>query len=176
MIQRIQTVYLLVAALLTASLYKLKFADLSVNGELYVFNAQGISNAETLVFNGLPILIFIGLIALLHMAIIFMYKKRIRQIRVAVFTIVLLLGLFGTVIAVIGVVQAINDHAPLVQTIHLTGGLMSALACTAAGLLVALAGHVMYTILIVRIERIVLEMESAASEIVAFLTQENPKA
>lgn len=95
MIQRIQTVYLLIAALLTASLYKLKFADLSVNGELYVFNAQGISNAETLVFNGLPILIFIGLIALLHMAIIFMYKKRIRQIRVAVFTIVLLLGLFG---------------------------------------------------------------------------------
>ncbi len=95
MIQRIQTVYLLVAALLTASLYKLKFADLSVNGELYVFNAKGISNAETLVFNGLPILIFIGLIALLHMAIIFMYKNRIRQIRVAVFTIVLLLGLFG---------------------------------------------------------------------------------
>ena len=87
-----------------------------------------------------------------------------------------LLGLFGTVIAVIRVVQTINDHAPLVQTVHLTGGLMSALACTAAGILVAIAGHVMYTVLIVRIERIVLEMESAASEIVAFLTQENPKA
>ncbi|MBT3385451.1 MAG: DUF4293 domain-containing protein [Prolixibacteraceae bacterium] len=95
MIQRIQTAFLLVAALLVASLYKLKFADLIVNGELYIFNAKGIFNGEELVFDGLPILIFIWLIALLHMAIIFMYKKRIRQIRMLVFTIVLLLGLFG---------------------------------------------------------------------------------
>jgi hypothetical protein len=95
MIQRIQTAFLLVAGLLVASLYKLKFADLAVNGELYVFNAKGIFNGETLIFNGLPILIFIGLIVLLHFVIIFTYKKRIRQIRLTVFTIVLLLGLFG---------------------------------------------------------------------------------
>jgi hypothetical protein len=95
MIQRIQTAYLLVAGLLVAALYKLKFAELSVNGELYVFNAQGIFRGEELVFNGLPILIFIGLVALLHFVIIGMYKKRIRQIRMTVFTILLLLGLFG---------------------------------------------------------------------------------
>lgn len=95
MIQRIQTAFLLVAALLVASLYKLNFAELIVNGELYVFNAKGIFNGEELVFDGLPILIFIWLVALLHMAIIFMYKKRIRQIRMLVFTIVLLLGMFG---------------------------------------------------------------------------------
>ena len=95
MIQRIQTAFILVAALLVASLYKLKFAELFVNSELYVFNAKGILNGEELVFDGLPILIFIWLVALLHMAIIFMYKKRIRQIRMLVFTIVLLLGLFG---------------------------------------------------------------------------------
>jgi hypothetical protein len=95
MIQRIQTAYLLVAGLLVTSLYKLKFAELAVNGELYTFNAKGIFNGSELVFNGLPILIFIGVIALLHFVIIGMYKKRIRQIRMTVFTIVLLLGLFG---------------------------------------------------------------------------------
>lgn len=95
MIQRIQTAFLLVAGLLVASLYKLNFAELVVNGELYVFNAKGILNGEELIFNGLPILIFIWFIAMLHMGIIFLYKKRIRQIRITVFTIILLLGLFG---------------------------------------------------------------------------------
>lgn len=95
MIQRIQTAYLLVAGLLVASLYNLKFADVAVNGELYTFNARGIFSGAELIFDGLPILIFIGLIALLHIVIIFMYKKRIRQIRMTVFTIILLLGLFG---------------------------------------------------------------------------------
>lgn len=95
MIQRIQTAYLLVAGLLTASLYKLDFAEMVVGDELFVFNAQGIFAAETMKFDGLPIMIFIGLITLLHFAAIFMYKKRITQMRIVVFTIILLLGLFG---------------------------------------------------------------------------------
>jgi hypothetical protein len=95
MIQRIQTAFILVAGLLVASLYTFKFADLSVNGELHTFTANGILKGETLVFNGLPLMIFIGLIALLHLVVIFMYKKRIRQIRILAFTIILLLGLFG---------------------------------------------------------------------------------
>jgi len=95
MIQRIQTIYILLAAILTATLFKLKFADLIVNNELLTFTAKGIFKDAEQVFNGLPILIFIGIIALLHLAIIFMYKKRIRQIRFLVFSIILLLGLFG---------------------------------------------------------------------------------
>ncbi len=95
MIQRIQTVYLLLAGLLVASLLQLDFAELAVNGELYIFNAQGIFNGEEMIFNGLPIMIFIGIISLLHFIIIFLYKKRILQIRFTVFTIVLLFGLFG---------------------------------------------------------------------------------
>ncbi|HKI89303.1 MAG TPA: DUF4293 domain-containing protein [Draconibacterium sp.] len=95
MIQRIQTAYLLVAELLVASLYKLNLADVAVNGQVYVFNSQGILNGEDVVFSGLPILVFISLIALLHLIIILSYKKRIRQIRMTVFTIILLLGLFG---------------------------------------------------------------------------------
>ena len=95
MIQRIQTVFILLSSLLVASLFFLKFADLSVNGELHSFNAYGISAGDKLVFNGIPILIFIGLIVLLHLIIIFLYKKRIIQIRMLAFTIILLLGLFG---------------------------------------------------------------------------------
>jgi hypothetical protein len=95
MIQRIQTVYLFISALLITSLLKLKFADLSVNNELYTFVAKGIYAGENLIFNGLAIFIFILIIVLLHFIVIFLYKKRILQIRILVFTIVLLLGLFG---------------------------------------------------------------------------------
>lgn len=95
MIQRIQTVYILISALLIASLMKLTFAELSVNNELYTFVAQGIFNGEELIFNGMAIFILIPIIALLHFIVIFLYKKRILQIRILVFSIVLLLGLFG---------------------------------------------------------------------------------
>jgi len=95
MIQRIQTVYLFISALLIASLMKLKFADLSVNNELYTFIAKGIYSGEELIFNGLAIFIFIPIIALLHFLVIFIYKKRILQIRILVFSMLLLLGLFG---------------------------------------------------------------------------------
>jgi hypothetical protein len=95
MIQRIQTIYLFISALLITSLLKLKFADLSVNNELYTFVANGIYAGENLVFNGLAIFIFILIIALLHFVVILLYKKRILQIRIMVFSIVLLLGLFG---------------------------------------------------------------------------------
>lgn len=95
MIQRIQTVYLLLAGLLTASLYFLDFAELVIDDELFVFNILGISSGENIIFNGLPILAFTGLIVVLHFVIIFMYKKRVRQMRITTFTILLLLGLTG---------------------------------------------------------------------------------
>jgi len=95
MIQRIQTVFILVAEMLIASLFFLKFADLSVNSELYTFTINGIFNGETMVFDGLPIMIFTGLILFLHLVIILMYKKRVLQIRMLVFSIILLLGLVG---------------------------------------------------------------------------------
>lgn len=95
MIQRIQTIYIFIAAVLTGLLLKLNFAELAVNGELYVFNAKGIISGEQILFNGLPILGFIGLITLLHLMVIFLYKKRIFQIRILGFTMILLLGLVG---------------------------------------------------------------------------------
>ena len=95
MIQRIQSIYILVAGILTATLLKLKFADLIVNDELLTFSAKGIFSETEQIFNGLPLMIFIAVIAVLHLVIIVLYKKRILQIRLLVFTIIVLLGLFG---------------------------------------------------------------------------------
>ena len=95
MIQRIQTVYIFCAAVITALLFVFDFAEIAVNGELYVFNVTGIRHGEEVIFDGLPLMGFTGLITLLHVVAIFMYKNRIRQIRMLAFTIILLLGLIG---------------------------------------------------------------------------------
>jgi hypothetical protein len=60
-----------------------------------VFNAKGILSSEEVIFDGLPVMAFTGLITFLHLFAIFMYKKRIRQIRILGFTLILLLGLTG---------------------------------------------------------------------------------
>jgi biopolymer transport protein ExbB len=84
-----------------------------------------------------------------------------------------LLGLLGTLLGVIQIVQVVNEQAPVVQSVNLTDGLMRALVATVAGLLVAIPCHAMYALLMVRIERIVLDMEASASEIVAYLTKQD---
>ena len=95
MIQRIQTVYLILAGLLVAFLLKLNFAEIVADNDVYMFSAKGIFNNETLILNGLPFTIFIGIIVLLHFIVITMYKKRTMQIRITTFTIILLFVLLG---------------------------------------------------------------------------------
>lgn len=97
MLQRIQTIYILLAGLLISSLLKLKLADISVDGELLELLPNGILKGEEMIYNGLPLLLFVGIITLLHLVVIFLYKKRILQIRMLVFTIILQLGLFGLI-------------------------------------------------------------------------------
>jgi len=95
MIQRIQTIFIFLAAVLTVSMLKTNFAEMAVSGEIYSFSAKGIVKGAELVYNGLPLMIFIGLITLLHIIVIFLFKKRILQIRILGFTIILLIGLTG---------------------------------------------------------------------------------
>ncbi|WP_297093313.1 DUF4293 domain-containing protein [uncultured Draconibacterium sp.] len=95
MIQRIQTLFILAAGMLIGSLYLQKFADIIVNDQLHIFNAFGIFKDEELLFSGLPLMILIGIIAVLHLVALFLYKKRILQIRILAFTMILMLGLFG---------------------------------------------------------------------------------
>nr|WP_321355900.1 DUF4293 domain-containing protein [uncultured Draconibacterium sp.] len=95
MIQRIQTLFILAAGMLIGSLYLQKFADIIVNDQLHIFNAFGIFKDEELLFSGLPLMILIGIIAVLHLVALFLYKKRILQIRILGFSMLLMLGLFG---------------------------------------------------------------------------------
>lgn len=95
MIQRIQTLFILAAGMLIGSLYIQKFADIIVNDQLHIFNAFGIFKDEELLFSGLPLMILIGIIAVLHLLTLFLFKKRILQIRILAFSIILMLGLFG---------------------------------------------------------------------------------
>ena len=97
-------------------------------------------------------------------------ERRVASIAV-ICQIAPLLGLAGTLLGVMRVMAAIGRQVPLVQSTDLTSGLAQAFVSTVAGLLVAIFCHVMYTMLLVRIERIVLEMEAGASEIVAYLTR-----
>ncbi|HAX95768.1 MAG TPA: hypothetical protein DCY35_04500, partial [Prolixibacteraceae bacterium] len=82
MIQRIQTAFLIVSTLLLGFLFQYPLADILAANELYVFKIGGIYKGEEQVFNGLPIQIFLILIILLHIFVIFKYKKRIQQMRI----------------------------------------------------------------------------------------------
>ncbi|MDI6774517.1 MAG: MotA/TolQ/ExbB proton channel family protein [Verrucomicrobiota bacterium] len=83
-----------------------------------------------------------------------------------------LLGLLGTVLGMVESLLVIykTGGSALVQAGDVTAGLMRALVCTAAGLTVAIPCYVAFNMLVIKIDRIVLDMEKAGSEIVAYLT------
>jgi hypothetical protein len=95
MIQRIQTLFILLSTMLLAFLFTLPFAEIAAGGKLYLFNIKGIINSGEVVHDGLPITVFTGIIVLLHVLAMFLYKKRILQMRILIFAILLMLGLFG---------------------------------------------------------------------------------
>ncbi len=80
------------------------------------------------------------------------------------------LGLIGTVFGIIEVVLVLRDQQPLIYAAHVTDGLLRALVSTAAGLIVAVPCFIMHNLLIVQIDRVVLDMEAAETEITAYLT------
>ena len=95
MIQRIQTVHLLISEILLGFLFVLPFADIATNEKVYEFSIKGISYSGDLIESGMSLAALLGILLILHVFAILSYKKRIRQIRVIVFSILLLVGLFG---------------------------------------------------------------------------------
>jgi len=83
-----------------------------------------------------------------------------------------LLGLLGTVLGMLEAVMVVQQQGPLVQSADILGGLLKALVNTAAGLAVAIPCYAAFNLLVVRIDSIVLDMERAASEIIAFLKED----
>jgi biopolymer transport protein ExbB len=80
-----------------------------------------------------------------------------------------LFGLLGTVLGLMHSLLLMQQQAPLVQFADVTRGLQEALVATAAGLSVAIPCYIAFNFLVGRVEKIVLDMERAASEILTIL-------
>ncbi|HEY3761836.1 MAG TPA: MotA/TolQ/ExbB proton channel family protein [Verrucomicrobiae bacterium] len=83
-----------------------------------------------------------------------------------------LLGLLGTVIGFINIYSAwkVDGYANFND---MTIGLGAALICAAAGIAVAIPAHAGYNYLISRVNKIVLDMERAAAEIVNIVSEKS---
>lgn len=114
MIQRIQTVYFLAIVVLSCLAFFLPVANLydSVNTFFYKLNYQGLvllEGNETIILNNLntwSLKIISGLIPLIALVTIFLYKKRVLQIRLSFINMILMLGYYA--ILFITVIQGAN--------------------------------------------------------------------
>ncbi|MDR1645109.1 MAG: DUF4293 domain-containing protein [Tannerellaceae bacterium] len=97
MLQRIQTVYLLLIAILMTAMTFLPLAILQRKEGLYSLEVFGISNlSDKADFSPMwGLFVLTALIAILAIVTILLYKKRILQIRVCVFNAILMIGFYG---------------------------------------------------------------------------------
>ena len=82
-----------------------------------------------------------------------------------------LLGLFGTMIGFIDVFGQIEQAGLYAHLELLSHGVWKALVCAAGGIAVAIPAHAGYNYLVSRVNKIVLDMERAAAEIVNIVTE-----
>ncbi|HEY1662721.1 MAG TPA: MotA/TolQ/ExbB proton channel family protein [Verrucomicrobiae bacterium] len=88
-----------------------------------------------------------------------------------------LLGLLGTVVGFIGIftqMQTDGLYAHFSGDNSMVQGMREALVCAAAGIAVAIPAHAGYNYLISRVNKIVLDMERAAAEIINIVTEKSP--
>lgn len=100
MIQRIQSVYLLIAAFIIILAYFLPFATFNADADLpqYILRVKGFIQAgeeSKIMFRVWPVAILLTISVLLSLVTIFLYKKRLLQIRLSIANIIFLLGSFG---------------------------------------------------------------------------------
>lgn len=85
-----------------------------------------------------------------------------------------LLGLLGALLGVLETVLVMRNQAPLVYSADVTGGMVRALISSIAGLIVAVPSYAMFNLLVIRIDRIVLDMEQAGNDILSFMRRWQP--
>ncbi|MCT4589825.1 MAG: DUF4293 domain-containing protein [Carboxylicivirga sp.] len=97
MIQRIQSIYLLLSSLLTGSLFFIPFANIETeSSEVFKFIYRGLINGEgETVVPTLALAILLTVATAVSFLNIFLFKKRLLQIRLCGLNIALLLGLTG---------------------------------------------------------------------------------
>ncbi len=93
MIQRIQTIYLLLAAVLTACTTFLSLGTFTTGTEEFTLQAFGLKNADGATVQPTA---YMGILLVLALAVavvtIFLYKRRMLQIRICVVEMILLAG------------------------------------------------------------------------------------
>ncbi len=80
-----------------------------------------------------------------------------------------LLGLLGTVLGLIQMLVIVQQKAPLIQAADLAGGMWQALLTSAAGLIVAIAAMLGYSLIMAKIDILALDMEQSAGDILALV-------
>jgi hypothetical protein len=103
MLQRIQTVYLLIVTILTGLMLFLPLAEiLNDGGDVLTMYSYGLVNQASdksgVIYSTLPMAIMIAIIFTISAISIFLYKNRIRQMRFCVFNILLMVGLLGLIL------------------------------------------------------------------------------
>jgi len=104
MIQRIQSLYLLISAVLTGSFIWLNLATLANDSITYSMTFNGIAQSATtsdeplqVLYNSWPLALLVILTTAISLIALFMYKKRMLQIRIVGMNAALQLGLFAMV-------------------------------------------------------------------------------
>jgi biopolymer transport protein ExbB len=82
-----------------------------------------------------------------------------------------LLGLLGTILGFMDIFSKVQEAGLYAHLEQLSHGIWQALICAAAGIAVAIPVHAGYNYLVSRINKIVLDMERAAAEIVNIVTE-----
>lgn len=95
MIQRVQTLYLVIVAGLFIALLFLPLAELQSGSSFYLFDVTGLNTftkPAELVFPTWSMLAVAAVIILMTFVIIFMYKRRVLQMRMCLFNSLVIIG------------------------------------------------------------------------------------
>jgi hypothetical protein len=97
MVQRIQTLFLLIAFLLVGSLFFMPFVNLlGMNNEFYELSITGVNKidaeGQSVVTNTMALSILVGAINVLLLLTIFLFKNRVLQMRLCIYNMLLLVG------------------------------------------------------------------------------------
>ena len=114
MIQRIQSIFLLASFCFLVPMFFAPVAELLYpTGEILVFNMTGFyqtdAGATVMISNQYSIAAFGMLICALNLIAIFMYRRRVLQLRLCIYNMLMLAGLTGVIFFVTGNVQNVHS-------------------------------------------------------------------
>ncbi len=102
MIQRIQSLFLLAATILSVIIIVHPISSLALTNKVFAeFNTYGLmmkGDHPEMLYNTFPVLVLAIVTALLNLTTIFLFKKRILQMRICVYSILLTIGLIISIV------------------------------------------------------------------------------